>query len=269
MQSSRTRSRVCRLLGSRWIQPVRMTAPLAAQPPGSGEQRPAPLVVGAAVPGGAEHRAARDLVASWRTACSGSARAATVVASEIAARHGGRARRHPARRRPAGDRRPAKSIDVDDVVRRCTQPAGPAAALHDRAAARRGSSSTSSVAPIPSSPRGLYFVLAAVGIFSLLVGASVRLRRPDHQATLHFFWLTVAFFGVLAFSFTGRLDHARLDLLLGRPRPRSCCCRRCSCTSRWSSRSGPTLGAQRRRAHAAAADLPAGAAARRARRWRR
>jgi hypothetical protein len=43
-------------------------------------------------------------------------------------------------------------------------------------------------------------------MFSLLVGASVRLRRPDHQATLHFFWLTVAFFGVLAFSYTGRLD---------------------------------------------------------------
>ena len=63
-----------------------------------------------------------------------------------------------------------------------------------------------SVAPIPSSPRALYFALAAVGIFSLLVGASVRLRRPDHQATLHFFWLTVAFFGVLAFSFTGKLD---------------------------------------------------------------
>src|ERR1051326_705455 len=59
--------------------------------------------------------------------------------------------------------------------------------------------------PIPSSPR-LYFTLAAVGIFSLLVGASVRLRRPDHQATLHFFWLTVAFFGAMAFSFTGKLD---------------------------------------------------------------
>jgi two-component system, NtrC family, sensor kinase len=62
------------------------------------------------------------------------------------------------------------------------------------------------VEPIPSSPRALYYMLAAVGIFSLLVGASVRLRRPDHQATLHFFWLTVAFFGVLAFSFTGRLN---------------------------------------------------------------
>src|SRR5436190_1814232 len=62
------------------------------------------------------------------------------------------------------------------------------------------------VAPVPTGARGLYFALAAVGIFSLLVGASVRLRRPDHQATLHFFWLTVAFFGVMAFSFTSKFD---------------------------------------------------------------
>jgi two-component system NtrC family sensor kinase len=65
---------------------------------------------------------------------------------------------------------------------------------------------TVDVAPVPSSPLALYFALAAVGVFSLLVGASVRLRRPDHQATLHFFWLTVAFFGAMAFSFTGKLD---------------------------------------------------------------
>jgi len=65
---------------------------------------------------------------------------------------------------------------------------------------------TIEVQPIPSGPRGLYFALAAVGMFSLLVGASVRLRRPDHQATLHFFWLTVAFFGVMAFSYSGKLD---------------------------------------------------------------
>src|SRR4029453_758299 len=49
-------------------------------------------------------------------------------------------------------------------------------------------------------------MLAPVGIFALLVGAGVRFRRPDNQATLHFFWLTVAFFGMLAFSFSGRLD---------------------------------------------------------------
>src|SRR4029450_213005 len=65
---------------------------------------------------------------------------------------------------------------------------------------------TVTVAPIPTGSRSLYFVMAAVGIFALLVGASVRLRRPEHQATLHFFWLCIAFFGVLAFSFSGRLD---------------------------------------------------------------
>ena len=49
-------------------------------------------------------------------------------------------------------------------------------------------------------------MLAGVGLFSLFVGTGVRLRRPENQATLHFFWLCVAFFGVLTFSFTGRLD---------------------------------------------------------------
>jgi two-component system, NtrC family, sensor kinase len=57
--------------------------------------------------------------------------------------------------------------------------------------------------------RSMYYVLAAVGLFTLLVGASVRLRRPRDQATLHFFWLCVAFFGVFTFSFNGPFD--RLD----------------------------------------------------------
>lgn len=65
------------------------------------------------------------------------------------------------------------------------------------------------VAPIPGGPGVLYFVLAAVGTFTLLVGGAVRLRRPRDPATLHFFWLAVAFFGVFTFSFSGRLD--RLD----------------------------------------------------------
>ena len=63
------------------------------------------------------------------------------------------------------------------------------------------------LAPIPRGVGGLYYVLAAVGIFSLLVGATVRTRRPTDQATLHFFWLTVAFYGVFTFSFSGRLDR--------------------------------------------------------------
>ena len=70
-------------------------------------------------------------------------------------------------------------------------------------------SSSIPVAGIPSGTHWLYLALASVGIFSLLVGTGVRLRRPENQATLHFFWLCVAFFGVLAFSFSGRLD--RLD----------------------------------------------------------
>ena len=55
----------------------------------------------------------------------------------------------------------------------------------------------------------MYFVLASVGLFTLFVGAYVRVRRPRDQATLHFFWLCVAFFGAFTFSFNGPLD--RLD----------------------------------------------------------
>ena len=55
----------------------------------------------------------------------------------------------------------------------------------------------------------MYLVLAAVGLFTLFVGASVRLRRPRDQATLHFFWVCVAFFGVFTFTVNGPLD--RLD----------------------------------------------------------
>ena len=64
------------------------------------------------------------------------------------------------------------------------------------------------LAPAPNGT-SMYFVLAAVGLFTLFVGASVRVRRPQDQATLHFFWLCVAFFGVFTFSFNGPFD--RLD----------------------------------------------------------
>ena len=62
---------------------------------------------------------------------------------------------------------------------------------------------------VPQGNTDLYYVLAAVGIFTLLVGTVVRLRRRGNPATLHFFWLSVAFFGAFTFSFNGRLD--RLD----------------------------------------------------------
>ncbi len=63
--------------------------------------------------------------------------------------------------------------------------------------------------PIPDGDRLLYYALASVAIFALLVGCSVRVQRPHDPATLHFFWLTAAFFGVCGFSYSGRLD--RLD----------------------------------------------------------
>jgi len=65
------------------------------------------------------------------------------------------------------------------------------------------------VAPVPGRPGALYYVLASVATFTLLVGGAVRLRRPRDPATLHFLWLAAAFFGVFTFSFSGRLD--RLD----------------------------------------------------------
>src|SRR5262249_11859014 len=46
----------------------------------------------------------------------------------------------------------------------------------------------------------MYFGLAPVGLFTLLIGAAVRIRRPNDQATLHFFWLCIAFFGAFTFS---------------------------------------------------------------------
>ncbi len=60
--------------------------------------------------------------------------------------------------------------------------------------------------PMPRAESRLYHSLALVGILSILVGTSVRLRRPNDVSTLHFFWLTVAFFGALAFTPSGRYD---------------------------------------------------------------
>jgi two-component system, NtrC family, sensor kinase len=65
------------------------------------------------------------------------------------------------------------------------------------------------LAPVPHGNTTLYYVLAAVGLFTLFVGLSVRLRRPGEPATLHFLWLTLAFFGTFGFSFNGSLN--RLD----------------------------------------------------------
>jgi two-component system NtrC family sensor kinase len=65
------------------------------------------------------------------------------------------------------------------------------------------------IASVPNGARPFYFLLAGIGIFTLLVGGAVRVLRPRDPATLHFLWLSVAFFGLFTFSFSGRLD--RLD----------------------------------------------------------
>jgi PAS domain S-box-containing protein len=64
-----------------------------------------------------------------------------------------------------------------------------------------------SLAATPGPSRAFYYLLSAVGLFTLLVGAAVRLRRPADQATLHFFWVSVAFFGMFSFSFNGPFDR--------------------------------------------------------------
>jgi len=61
--------------------------------------------------------------------------------------------------------------------------------------------------PVPAGNNVLYFVLAAVGIFTLVVGALVRLQRPGSQSSLHFLWLAITFFGLFTFSPSGRFNH--------------------------------------------------------------
>src|ERR671912_1240893 len=98
---------------------------------------------------------------------------------------------------------------AEDVFDQLQRPHGPDGLRYT--ILRRGSSSPLDVRVSPArlALEPLYFILAAVGVFTLLVGGAVRLRRPQDPATLHFLWLAVAFFGVFTFSFSGRLD--RLD----------------------------------------------------------
>jgi two-component system NtrC family sensor kinase len=149
--------------------------------------------------------------ATWREVEDGvlwTSRAEGVVAAEIAS--GSSAER-------TGVRRGDVLISIDD--RPVEAVADVVDALHDARLGqtlrynliRLGTNDVIDVRlePVPGGPGALYFVLAAVGAFTLLVGGAVRMRRPRDPATLHFFWLAVAFFGVFTFSFSGRLD--RLD----------------------------------------------------------
>ncbi len=103
-----------------------------------------------------------------------------------------------------------REVTSPEEVERIVQAAGDGATLTyviERESADHPLSLTLQSSPLTQF--GLYYSLAAVGILSLIIGAAVRLRRPRDQATLHFFWLSVAFCGAFAFHASGKFD--RLD----------------------------------------------------------
>jgi PAS domain S-box-containing protein len=133
-------------------------------------------------------------------------RAVGVVAAEVAAPSAAsRAGVHPGDVLIAIDNQPIEGRADVLAMQHASRPGD----RHTYTLLRLGSREMANVAlaPMPSGAGLFYYVLAAVGIFTLLVGAAVRARRPTDQATLHFFWLSVAFFGLFTFSFSGRLDR--------------------------------------------------------------
>src|SRR5204862_3821153 len=88
----------------------------------------------------------------------------------------------------------------DDVQRALNQPHKIARLSYTLLRLGQHEMVTVQLAPAPGGNPTLYFILASIGIFTLLVGSSVRLRRANDPATLHCFWLCLAFFGTLTFS---------------------------------------------------------------------
>jgi PAS domain S-box-containing protein len=62
------------------------------------------------------------------------------------------------------------------------------------------------IAPLPRGNVGLYYFLAAVGTFSLMVGTVVYARRRGVAGTAHFYFLCVFWFLAYGISFTGKLN---------------------------------------------------------------
>ena len=62
------------------------------------------------------------------------------------------------------------------------------------------------VAPLPRGNVGLYYFLAVVGIFSLVVGTVVYVRRRGLAGTAHFYLLCVFWFLAWGITFTGKLN---------------------------------------------------------------
>jgi hypothetical protein len=62
------------------------------------------------------------------------------------------------------------------------------------------------VVPLPEGNVPVYYFLAAVGVFTLLVGTFVYVRRRGEAATAHFYLLCLFWFLNFGFSHTGELD---------------------------------------------------------------
>ena len=115
--------------------------------------------------------------------------------------------RHRAARCAADGRRPGDPRRSPTCCGRSAR-AGRAARSTTRCSGRRPSCrSTSSCRRCRPFGRACTTRWPSSASSTIVVGASVRLRRPHDQATLHFFWLTVAFFGALAFTASGRYDQ--------------------------------------------------------------
>ena len=63
-----------------------------------------------------------------------------------------------------------------------------------------------SIAPLPRGNVGLYYFLAVVGTFSLIVGSVVYARRRGVSGTAHFYFLCLFWFLAYGISFTGKLN---------------------------------------------------------------
>ena len=194
-----------------------------------------------------QHRLARD-VAEVEDGVLWVERARRRRGGRSRRRHAGEPRRRPARRRAAGDRRPARSQDARRRRSRCSSASArrrspPYTVLR----LGRAKSSTSRWRRSRAAPGSFYFVLAAVGIFTLLVGGAVRLRRPARSGDAALLLALGRVLRRLHVLVQRPARSPRLGVLLGRRDLDPACCRRCSCTSRWSFPSAPRAGRGTRR----------------------
>ena len=143
----------------------------------------------------------------------------------------GRSRRSRTRRRPARGQRRARRTRLRTSSRSARQRPGHRLTY---TLLRLGSQQVLDVSLAPS-PRGssMYYVLAAVGLFTLLVGASVRLRRPARSGDTAFLLAVRRVLRRLYVLVQRSVRSARLGVLLGRRRRAGAAAAAAARTSRW------------------------------------